>query len=186
MHRKIFYFLVFIAATILIYIIANFSLTSKALPPLSEYIASSTPSISTSTVLSAIFQEEATTTPDPTPEAPTIKIKAPKAIISAYLATTSDAMSQGLGDRESLEPEHGMFFILPKAIKPAFWMKNMLFPIDIVWINSTKKVVSISKNIQVSSYPNTFSPKVSVKYVLELNAGMSKKFGIVTGTVLSF
>jgi len=80
----------------------------------------------------------------------------------------------------------GMLFVFSKPIEPAFWMKNMFFPIDIIWIDSTRTVVGITKKISPSTFPETFYPPSPVKYVLEVNAGQAEANNIVEGTILGF
>jgi uncharacterized membrane protein (UPF0127 family) len=65
-------------------------------------------------------------------------------------------------------------------------MKDMLIPIDIVWIDESKKIVDISSNIEVNTFPNTFSPKEPARYVLEVPKGFIQKNEIKRGDRLEF
>ncbi len=100
-------------------------------------------------------------------------------------AQTPEEVTLGLGRRESLEKNQGMLFIFPKEQVASFWMKGMLIPIDIIWINDGI-VMGIEKNVQpqpdlpdykLDQYP---SPGI-VDYVLEVNAGFSDKNNINIG-----
>lgn len=84
---------------------------------------------------------------------------------------------QGLSGRSGLGPNEGMLFIYPEPSRPGFWMKDMRFDIDIVWIgedNDQKKIVAVLPYLTVQSFPQVFSPPDEVdpvRYVLEVPAG---------------
>ncbi len=82
--------------------------------------------------------------------------------------------------------EFGMLFIFPELGRQSFWMKDMLFPIDIIWVDADKKVVGIASDVLPETYPETFAPPSEIKYVLELNSGGAASYGIATGTQLVF
>ncbi|MDX1535781.1 MAG: DUF192 domain-containing protein, partial [Candidatus Spechtbacterales bacterium] len=63
----------------------------------------------------------------------------------------------------------------------SFWMKEMNFPIDIIWIGEDMRVVDITKNAKPESYPKRFSPSVLAQYVLEVVAGFSDEHGVEIG-----
>ena len=77
-----------------------------------------------------------------------------------------------------------MLFIFPKDDKYGFWMKDMLVPIDIFWLDSKGHVVSIASGVATSTYPNVFYPAAPARYVLETAAGFAKDNNIATGTSL--
>lgn len=103
------------------------------------------------------------------------------------IADTPTEREKGLGGVTNLEENNGMLFTSEqKDTLPIFWMKGMLIPLDIIWINDGK-VVKIDKNIP-NPDPNTpeselkrYSPASPVDYVLEVNAGFSDKFGLKVG-----
>jgi len=99
-------------------------------------------------------------------------------------ATTSTALLRGLGGRDSIADDYGMLFVFPNKGNYGFWMKNMLVPIDIFWLNDKGQVVSITQNIAASSYPDVFYPSEPVRYVLETDAGFANEHSIATGTPL--
>jgi uncharacterized membrane protein (UPF0127 family) len=105
------------------------------------------------------------------------------------LADTKDKQEKGLSGRESMPPDTGMLFIFPEPSAPGFWMKEMLFPIDIIWLNADKEVVEVLPNVDPSTYnevdPEIFTPLEPIKYVLEVNAGMAEANGIVLGDALT-
>jgi len=99
-------------------------------------------------------------------------------------ATTEIARERGLGGRKSIPSDYGMLFVFPKDDYYGFWMKDMLVPIDIFWLNDKGQVISISESVNVSSYPNVFYPTVPVRYVLETVAGFAREHSISIGTPL--
>ncbi len=102
------------------------------------------------------------------------------------IADTEARREQGLSDTASLASDHGMLFIFPRPDIVSFWMKDMHYPLDMVWIDAQKRVVGITANIDPSTYPNLFSPEREVKYVLEINAGASAHYGVHIGDMLTF
>jgi uncharacterized membrane protein (UPF0127 family) len=113
-------------------------------------------------------------------------IHAPNGFIKAELATSSEQLETGLSGRQSLDPGSGMLFVFPVVASRGFWMRNMSFPIDIIWIDKNKTVIGVTKDVDPASYPNIFFPPQPVKYVLELNAGYAEENGIASGTPLTF
>jgi len=90
--------------------------------------------------------------------------------------------------REHLDPDKGMLFIYQDEGVHYFWMKNTLIPLDMVWINSNREVIFISKDVQpceISQCP-LICPGQKVQYVLELNGGTSDKIGLATGDKITF
>ncbi|MEK7560176.1 MAG: DUF192 domain-containing protein [Patescibacteria group bacterium] len=101
--------------------------------------------------------------------------------IKIDIADTEEKRSRGLSGKKSLPENAGMLFVFGIPAQYSFWMKDMRFSIDIIWIDETKKIVAVSENISPDTYPASFSPSDPVKYVLEVNAGWTQKNGIVVG-----
>jgi uncharacterized membrane protein (UPF0127 family) len=104
---------------------------------------------------------------------------------TAFTAEVADSEAKrelGLGKRDSMPADRGMYFTFPAANYWVFWMKDMRFPIDIVWIYDGK-VVDVTANAPVpKGVPlETFSPAAPADAVLELNAGTAAKKGISPG-----
>ena len=103
------------------------------------------------------------------------------------IADTSEKQALGLMFRDSMEADQGMLFIFPKEVPRSFWMKNTRIPLDIMYFDKERKMVSISadtppcKVTRCPSYPST-GPAM---YVLELNAGAAKKLGVGEGDTLT-
>lgn len=106
-------------------------------------------------------------------------------VLKIELATTSEARERGLSGRDSLAPDTGLLFIFPESALYGFWMKEMNFSIDIIWLNEAGEVVEITKEALPESYPKAFYPPEPVKYVLEVNAGYADENKIEIGDILS-
>ena len=97
------------------------------------------------------------------------------------IADTGAKRRTGLSGRKILEEDGGLLFIFDKASSGGIWMVDMLFPIDIIWLDEDLHIVAIKENATPDSYPEVFYPEQEVWYVLEVNAGMVKKNNIVVG-----
>ena len=119
---------------------------------------------------------------EPTSSAPSkISIIAPAGTIEAVVVTAEADLEKGLGGQADMKRDQGMLFVFPTADIYTFWMKDMLFSIDIVWISPDLTISGITENISPQTYPATFVSPGPVLYVLELNAGAAKEFGLVAG-----
>ena len=78
-----------------------------------------------------------------------------------------------------------MLFVFPKDDRYGFWMKDMLIPLDMFWLNAQGHVVYIAENVATSTYPNVFYPTEPARYVLETVAGFARVHNIVIGIPLS-
>lgn len=99
-------------------------------------------------------------------------------------ARTASQKEQGLSGRTGLADNQAMVFVFDPPSKACFWMKDMQFSIDIVWTDSSGKVVYIKENATPASYPDTFCPDAAATNVIELNAGQAMANGVVLGSVI--
>ncbi len=91
----------------------------------------------------------------------------------------------GLMYRKSMQDDRGMLFVFEKEEPKYFYMKNTEFALDIIYLNSNKEIVSISKNAK--PLDNTSLPSAApAQYVLEVNAGLSDKWGLEAGDVIEY
>ncbi len=104
--------------------------------------------------------------------------------LTAELAINKIELQRGLGERRYLEDDRGMLFIYEKDDYHSIWMKNMLFPLDIAWLDRQFNIIDIEYDVSPSTYPNSFKPRYPARYVLEVNAGYFKAHGITKGTTL--
>ena len=65
-------------------------------------------------------------------------------------------------------------------------MKDMQFPIDIIWLDEAKKIVNLEEYVSPESYPNIFYPSQRSFYIIETNAGFVEKYNLTTGNTLDF
>ncbi|MEK7614255.1 MAG: DUF192 domain-containing protein [Patescibacteria group bacterium] len=104
--------------------------------------------------------------------------------IYAEIADTPKEREAGLSGHLALAENEGLVFVFETPTKPKFWMKDMSFPIDIIWINQSGKVIFITERAEPESYPLTFSPPDPVKYVLEVPAGFVEKKDVEIGDTM--
>jgi len=99
--------------------------------------------------------------------------------IEAEIADSLKEREKGLMFRDSLSDNKGMLFIFEQAGVHSFWMKNMRFPIDIIWMDEAGEVVYLSENVlPCGEKCEVLRPQLNVKQVLEVKAGFVKKHGI--------
>lgn len=107
--------------------------------------------------------------------------------ISLEIADDEAEQRKGLSARDSLPKDKGMLFKFKKADTHTFWMKDMRFPIDIIFINNDK-IVTIYENVQPENDKNAnlslYTSTKPADKVIELNAGLAKEFGLKTGETL--
>lgn len=113
---------------------------------------------------------------------PTVSITLPNGIVKAEVADTSASREQGLSGRKGLGKTEGMLFVFPLAGRYGFWMKDMLFPIDIIWINENGVVVNVVENAKPEDYPTTYINQAPASYVLEIQANKAREYGVYLGS----
>ena len=100
------------------------------------------------------------------------------------LATTPAQQQQGLSSRASLPKNQGMLFIFQTANRYPFWMKDMKFNLDMIFINNNK-IVAIFQNVPTPKNANatlpTYAPSSPANEVLEVTAGTAKVDGFKAG-----
>ncbi len=118
------------------------------------------------------------------------EVKIGETTIPVEVAQTEMQRKKGLSDRKSLPKNEGMFFVFAqKNVQPPFWMKDMNFAIDIIWIDD-EKIVQIHKNVQppAKDTPNSeltlYAPNQPIDYVLEVNAGFTEENNIKVGDTI--
>ena len=108
-------------------------------------------------------------------------------VIYAELALTPQQHAKGLMGREELPEDRGMLFVFTYPEVQTFWMKNMKFSIDIIWLDQNGTVLGIENEVppcRQEPCPVYISP-APVKYVLEVKAGLCKKEGLRVGDILT-
>lgn len=105
--------------------------------------------------------------------------------LNVFVADQPEEQRLGLSIRDNLSDKEGMIFIYAQPLRPAFWMKGMQFPIDIIWIRDGK-VVDMSLYVESQQGRDDlelklYKPKVEVDAVLEVNAGWAEKNKVKVG-----
>ena len=100
------------------------------------------------------------------------------------VVTTDAALQKGLGGRSDLCRTCGMLFQFPVSGKYSFWMKDMRFPLDIIWINRDT-IVQMEKNVSQTS-SGTLVPIYDADRVLEINSGSADGAGFKVGDKVAF
>jgi hypothetical protein len=103
-----------------------------------------------------------------------------KAKIDLEIADTEYERQLGLMNRKEMRENEGMLFIFPREDYQSFWMRNTFISLDIMFVNSQKKIVTIHRNTKIlseSSYPST-EPSI---YVVETLAGFADRHNIQVG-----
>jgi uncharacterized membrane protein (UPF0127 family) len=106
----------------------------------------------------------------------------------ADIAETGEQRSKGLAIKDSLNETEGMLFVFSEPRQYVFWMKDMKFPIDIIWLDSNKTVVHVEHSLDPCGPVScqTYMPGADSLYVLETVAGFADKYGIVEGMKVKF
>ena len=109
-----------------------------------------------------------------------------KESINLIVVKAPNDLKKGLSGRKDIPQDQGMLFIFPTKGKYSFWMKDMLFPLDIIFIDD-KKVVDVFENLPPDDSPfrPKYAPSAPANYVLEVNAGVAKKLKIQKGTTVT-
>lgn len=102
------------------------------------------------------------------------------------LAISPEDRVRGLSGRASLPPRTGLLFVFDKPDLYGIWMKDMKFPIDILWIDEELTVVHLEKNVSPQTYPKTFISTKPARFVLELPAGTVNNSNILVGATTTF
>jgi uncharacterized membrane protein (UPF0127 family) len=116
----------------------------------------------------------------------TTTIYTSKGTVKAFVADTEQTREFGLSGQDRLPNGVGMLFVFDAPGKYGFWMKDMSFPLDLIWIDGNKRVAGVTKNVLPTSYPFVFMPPKDISYVVEMDAGSVAAFGLTTGTSISF
>jgi uncharacterized membrane protein (UPF0127 family) len=105
--------------------------------------------------------------------------------LSVEVADTPAERGRGLSGREMLPENSGMLFVFDTPGRYGFWMYGMKFPLDIIWIDERLRVVYFVENAQPCvNICETYEPPADALYVLEVNAGFVKKYGMKVGDVV--
>ncbi len=109
--------------------------------------------------------------------------------LQVAVADSQEEQEIGLSETKSLPENQGMIFLFEKPGFYSFWMKNMKLPIDIIFINKNR-IITILQNIEPLKDNNenlrTLNSSKPTDSVLEINAGLSKKYGFKEGDIVKY
>ena len=106
--------------------------------------------------------------------------------INIEIADDDNEKATGLMFRESLAKDSGMLFVYNDSKVRNFWMANMQFPLDMLFINESKTVIKIEHaSLCENKVCNIYSSNIPAMYVLEVNANFSEENNIKTGDLIS-
>ena len=127
--------------------------------------------------------------PAPVPSATGPRVIFPDGfVVAVEIAADDERRAQGLMYRDRIDPGHGMLFLFPQENVLSFWMKNTRIPLDMIFIDSQRRIAGIVEN----AAPCKFDPCPSYgtndisRYVLEVGGGQAKAHGLKKGDVLQF
>ena len=108
------------------------------------------------------------------------------------MAVTPEERQQGLSGRETMAQNAGMLFVFEEEQPLQFWMKDMRFPLDIIWIDGRCRLIEVAADVPTpppnagnDQIPRVQSP-LPAQYVLELNAGEWSRAGLSAGDSVEF
>jgi uncharacterized protein len=109
-------------------------------------------------------------------------------VVSVEIAADDELRAQGLMYRDYLRPGTGMLFLFKEDDDHAFWMKNTLIPLDMVWIDVNQRVTHVKYNVPPCKIENcpSYPTGVMSRYVLEVAGGEAQQHGVKTGDQLRF
>jgi uncharacterized membrane protein (UPF0127 family) len=117
-------------------------------------------------------------------EAPTTyRVTVGNTTVYAEAADTPAQREMGLMNRTYLNADAGMLFIFPTPQQQSFWMKNMRFPLDVVFITADNHVLEIYASVPpcTGDHCPLYTSSAPIRYALEVNAGFSARNGIASG-----
>lgn len=108
-------------------------------------------------------------------------------VVSLEIADTVEERRVGLMNRAYLEANSGMVFIYTDSQKRSFWMKSCDIPLDIIFLNSEKKVINIIKSAPICKVEDCplYPSAEPAMYVIEMNGGWTDKYGLVSGDTIN-
>ncbi len=101
--------------------------------------------------------------------------------VTVTVADDAAERAQGLSGTPKLADLEGKLFIFDGEGHHRFWMKDMNYPIDIIFISNEFKVVDIVENVPPETYPTTYTSKEPARFVLETNAFFARTFNVNVG-----
>ena len=109
----------------------------------------------------------------------------PKTTFTVEIALTDEEQIRGLQGRDSLQPGSGMLFLYPEATPQAFWMKDVLMPLDIVFADGQGRITEVLEQLPpclgLVAHCPSYRSRSPARYVLEISAGQASARGLRLG-----
>ena len=105
------------------------------------------------------------------------------------VSADDESRARGLMFRDSMPADRGMLFIHDSEEPQAYWMKNTRIPLDILYFDSARRLVTQQRDVPACTLGDRCPPYPSnapARYVLELNAGQAEALGLADGTEMKF
>jgi uncharacterized membrane protein (UPF0127 family) len=98
-----------------------------------------------------------------------------------WVADTIGKRELGLGKRQSLPAKQGMLFPRVSEAEECYWMKDMNFSIDIIWLSQTGEIVGLQPKVSPDTYPQTFCTPANAAYTMEVPTGTIERLRLKKG-----
>lgn len=108
-------------------------------------------------------------------------------LFSVRIARSLGEKKKGLAGEDSLKRNEGMMFVFSFEWRHAFWMKNVGFPLDFIYLDKNMKIVEMIENQPPcrSFFCPVIIPKAKAKYVIEVNAGTAERLKLWIGDAVT-
>ena len=109
-------------------------------------------------------------------------------VVTVEIAADDDSRAQGLMYRDRLQPGAGMLFLFPQDDVLSFWMKNTRIPLDMIFIDASRRIVGIMHDVPPCRFDPcpSYGPNKIARYVLEVAGGVAREHGLKPGDMLRF
>ena len=109
-------------------------------------------------------------------------------VVSVEIAADDTRRAEGLMFRDRLEPGTGMLFLFPQEEPLSFWMKNTRIPLDMIFMDSNRRIVGIERDVPPCKFDPCpgYGPDARSRYVLEVAGGVAAQHDLKVGDVLRF
>ena len=114
------------------------------------------------------------------------KVLIKSALYVGYIADTEEKRTRGLSGKAFLPSNTSMLFEFDKPDTYGIWMKDMSFPIDIIWLDKNKTIVNLVSNAEPGSYPHVYYPPKEALYIIEIRTGLIRDKNLKIGDEILF
>lgn len=109
---------------------------------------------------------------------------APK--LKTEIASNNQSRALGLSGRVCIPDDTAMLFSFPDSDTRCFWMKDMRFPIDMIWVNANDVITHVEQGVKPASYPESYCGSGPAQSVIEVGEGMAARYGLTPGVIVNF